>query len=189
MALEFPGRAQGASPREQAAAQARLARNLLEAFHPQPPPRLPLEGRLARQPHQREESRRVHTRHQPDRALRHHRANVRVRPHRLEKSAVGESGHGRQNPRAADLKRSAAQEPDPKKLNPRRAELNFRENLLRQPENLLLTRQILMREPVKEIKSDPTGNQKGAKRILRLQTTDLENSANGSNFSLNFTSS
>jgi hypothetical protein len=42
---------------------------------------------------------------------------------------------------------------------------------------------------VKEIKSDPTGNQKGAKRILRLQTTDLENSANGSNFSLNFTSS
>jgi hypothetical protein len=111
-----------------------------------------------------------------------------VRPHRLAKSAVEESGHGRQNPRAVDLKRSAAQERDPKKLNPRRAELNFRENLLSQPENLLLTRQIL-REPVKEIKSDLTGNQKGAKRILRLQTTDLENSANGSNFSLNFTSS
>jgi len=114
---------------------------------------------------------------------------MRVRPHRLEKSAVEESGHVRQNPRAADLKRSAAQEPDPKKLNPRRAELNFRENLLRQPENLLLTQQILMREPVREIKSDLTGNQKGAKRILLLQTTDLENSANGSNFSLSFTSS
>ena len=84
----------------------------------------------------------------------------------------------RQNPRAADLKRSAAQEPDPKKLNPRRVALNFRENLLRQPENLLLRQQIRMREPVKGIKSDLTGNQKGAKRILRLQTTDLENSAN-----------
>jgi hypothetical protein len=188
LALEFPRRAQLASPREQPAAQARLARNLLGASHPRSPPRLPVEDRLARQPHQPAESRRVHTRRQLGRTLRH-RTNVRLRPHRLATSAVEESGHGQQNPRAADLKRSAAQQPDPKKLNPRGAGLNFRENLLRQPENLLLTQQILMREPVKGIKSDLTGNQKGAKRILRPQTTDPENSANRSRFSLNLTSS
>lgn len=170
MALEFPGRAQRASPREQPAVQARLARNLLGTSHLRPPLRLPPKDRLARQPHQPTERRRVHATHQQDRTLRHHRVNVRVRAHRLEKSAVGEAGQGKQNPRAADLERSGAQGVDRRKLNRRGVALNFRENLLRRIGNLRPKQQVPVKEPGKEHQSGLTGSQKDLKVTHPLRT-------------------
>jgi hypothetical protein len=163
LAPEFPVRAQRASPREQPAVQARLARHLLRAS------RLRLKDRPARQRHQRAEARQVPARCQQDRTPRHLRANVRVRArHRLEKSAVGEAGQAKQNHRAADLKSSGAQETDQRKLNLRGVALNFRENLPRKIGNLNPKRLVPVKRPKKEHKRVLTGNKKGAKRILRL---------------------
>jgi hypothetical protein len=116
----------------------------------------------------------------------HMNAAKRTRLLPAEKSA--QKGRRKQNPRAAERKKGRAQRPDPSKQNPRAAVPNFKENPRRQ-RNLLLKRQVLVRERMKAIKGDLTGNQKDTKRILRPRTTDPENSANGSSFSLNFTSS
>jgi len=161
--------------------QARLARHL------RPPPRLPLKDRLVRQPHQPAKRRRVHARHQQDRTLRHHRVNVRVRAHRLEKSAVGQAGQGKQNPRAADLERSGAQEADPRKLNRRGVALNFKENLLRRIGNLRPKQQVPVKEPGKEHQSGLTGSQKDLRVTHPLRKAPA-NSNKESSFTLNFIS-
>jgi hypothetical protein len=91
-----------------------------------------------------------------------------VRAPRPEKNGAREVDQRKQNPRAAEPEKSLASGPDQKKRNPRAAALNFSENHLRHPVNLDLKRKVPVKEQRKARKHGLTGNQKGAKLILRL---------------------
>jgi hypothetical protein len=161
LALEFPVRPQRAFPPEQPPVQARLGLHR--------GPRLPLEGRLPKQPHlPGREHRRVRVRQHQGLTLRHRPVNVRVRLGvlRLEKSA-GEPDQGKQNLREAEPEKSGAREPDRRKQNPR-AVLSFRESPLGQPGNLHLKQPVPVKEQEKGLKRGLTESQKGPRaRLLR----------------------
>jgi hypothetical protein len=95
--------------------------------------------------------------------------NVRVRLRaRPEKSGVGGAGQRKLNPQAAEPKKDRKKEPGPEKQK-HRAVPNFNENPLLEKTAKLHPKQqqVPAREPGKG--HARTGNQKDAKRILRLR--------------------